>query len=54
MSNHPNFDRAQTVLDEMRQGDYVSSFDLNADDIVWEMALAPGPGTAPPARTTWR
>ena len=43
MSNHPNFDRTQTVMDQIRQGDYVSSFDLGADDIVWEN----GPGAGP-------
>ena len=43
MSNHPNFDRTQAVLDAIRQGDYAPSFDLYADDIVWEN----GPGAGP-------
>ena len=33
MSNHPNFDRTQTVLDAVRKGDYAPAFDLYADDI---------------------
>ena len=43
MSNHPNFDRAQAVLDAIRQGDYAPSFDLYADDIEYEN----GPGAGP-------
>jgi len=43
MSNHPNFDRAQVVLDAVRQGDYGPNFDLYADDIVLEN----GPGAGP-------
>ena len=43
MSNHPNFDRTQTVLDMVRQGDYAPTFDLYADDIAYEN----GPGAGP-------
>ena len=43
MSNHPNFDRTQAVLDAVRQGDYAPAFDLYADDIVMEN----GPGAGP-------
>jgi hypothetical protein len=42
MSNHPNFDRTQTVLDAVRQGDYAPAFDLNTDDI--QMDNGPGAG----------
>ena len=42
MSNHPNFDRTQTVLDAVRQGDYAPVFDLYADDI--QMDNGPGAG----------
>ena len=54
MTNHPNFDRAQAILDASRRGDYASAFDNFADDIEMENAPAPGPGTGPAARTTWR
>ena len=43
MSNHPNFDRAQAVLDAVRKGDYGPNFDLYADDIVMENG--PGAGS---------
>ena len=43
MSNHPNFDRAQAVLDAVRQGDYGPNFDLYVDDVVLEN----GPGAGP-------
>ena len=43
MSNHPNFDRAQAILDAVRQGDYGPNFDLYADDVVLEN----GPGAGP-------
>ena len=43
MSNHPNFDRTQAALDQIRQGDYAPGIDLSADDIVWEN----GPGAGP-------
>src|ERR1700733_2180035 len=43
MSNHPNFDRTQAVLDAVRQGDYAPAFDLYADDIQMEN----GPGAGP-------
>jgi len=43
MSNHPNFDRAQVILDAVRQGDYGPNFDLYADDVVLEN----GPGAGP-------
>ena len=54
MINHPNFDRAQAILDAVRHGDYAPAFDNAADDIVAENGPAPGPGTEPAARTTWR
>jgi ketosteroid isomerase-like protein len=43
MSNHPNFDRTQLVLDAVRKGDYAPAFDLYADDILMEN----GPGAGP-------
>ncbi len=43
MSNHPNFDRTQAVLDAVRQGDYAPAFDIYADDIAYEN----GPGAGP-------
>ncbi len=43
MSNHPNFDRTQAVLDAVRKGDYAPAFDLYADDILMEN----GPGAGP-------
>jgi ketosteroid isomerase-like protein len=43
MSSHPNFDRIQAILDAVRQGDYAPTFDLYADDIVYEN----GPGAGP-------
>jgi ketosteroid isomerase-like protein len=43
MTNHPNFDRAQAVLDAVRKGDYAPAFDLYADDIAYEN----GPGAGP-------
>ncbi len=43
MTNHPNFDRTQAVLDAVRKGDYAPAFDLYADDILMEN----GPGAGP-------
>ena len=43
MTNHPNFDRTQAVLDAVRKGDYAPTFDLYADDIAYEN----GPGAGP-------
>jgi ketosteroid isomerase-like protein len=43
MSNHPNLDRSQAILDAMREGDYAPAFDLYADDIEIEN----GPGAGP-------
>jgi hypothetical protein len=43
MSNHPNFDATQTVLDAVRQGNYAPAFDLYTDDIQMEN----GPGAGP-------
>jgi ketosteroid isomerase-like protein len=43
MSNHPNFDRVQTILDAVRKGDYAPTFDLYADDIAYDN----GPGAGP-------
>jgi ketosteroid isomerase-like protein len=43
MTNHPNFDRTQAVLDAVRKGDYAPAFALYADDIVMEN----GPGAGP-------
>jgi hypothetical protein len=43
MSNHPNFDRTQAVLDAVRQGDYALAFDGDADDVLVEN----GPGAGP-------
>ena len=43
MSNHPNFDRAQAILEAVRHGDYAPAFDNAADDIVAEN----GPGAGP-------
>jgi hypothetical protein len=45
MTNHPNFDRAQAVLDAVRKGDYAPSFDLYADDIAYENGPGAGPCT---------
>ena len=43
MTNHPNFDRAQAILDASRRGDYAPAFDNFADDITMEI----GPGAGP-------
>ena len=43
MTNHPNFDRAQAMLDATRRGDYAPAFGNFADDIVMEN----GPGAGP-------
>jgi len=43
MTSHPNFDRAQAILDATRRGDYAPAFDNFADDIVMEN----GPGAGP-------
>jgi hypothetical protein len=43
MSNHPNFDRTQVVLDAIRKGDYAPAFDLYSDEILMEN----GPGAGP-------
>ena len=43
MSNHPNFDRTQAVLDAVRQGDHAPTFSLLAADVAWEN----GPGAGP-------
>ena len=43
MSNHPNLDRTQAVLDAVRQGDHAPTFDLLAEDIAWENG--PGAGS---------
>jgi ketosteroid isomerase-like protein len=43
MTNHPNFDRTQAVLDAVRKGDYAPTFDLYTDDI----AYVNGPGAGP-------
>jgi ketosteroid isomerase-like protein len=43
MTSHPNFDRAQAILDASRRGDYAPAFDNFADDIVMEN----GPGAGP-------
>ena len=42
MTNHPNFGRAQAMLDATRRGDYAPAFDNFADDIVMET----GPGAS--------
>ena len=43
MTSHPNFDRAQAILDASRRGDYAPAFDNFTDDIVMEN----GPGAGP-------
>ncbi|HEY2265191.1 MAG TPA: hypothetical protein VGI96_21375, partial [Streptosporangiaceae bacterium] len=43
MTSHPNFDRAQAILDATNRGDYAPAFDNFADDIVMEN----GPGAGP-------
>ena len=43
MTNHPNFDRWQAVLDAMRKGDYAPAFDAFAGDVIIEN----GPGAGP-------
>ena len=52
MTSHPNFDRAQAILDATRRGDYAPAFDNFADDIVMENGPGAGPGTGAAARTT--
>ena len=47
MTSHPNFDRAQAILDATRRGDYAPAFGNFADDIEMETAPARGPGTGP-------
>ena len=42
MTNHPNFDRAQAILDASRRGDYAPAFDNFADDIEMENGPATG------------
>ena len=41
--NHPNFDRAQAALDAANLGDYGSTFEALADEIILEN----GPGAGP-------
>jgi hypothetical protein len=43
MASHPNFDRAQGILDVMRDGDYAPAFGNLTDDILREN----GPGAGP-------
>jgi ketosteroid isomerase-like protein len=43
MTSHPNFDRAQAILDATNRGDYAPAFDNFTDDIVMEN----GPGAGP-------
>lgn len=43
MTHHPNFDKAQTVLDAARTGDYGPSFEQLTENIILEN----GPGAGP-------
>lgn len=43
MTNHPNFDRAQAILDASRRGDYAPAFDNFADGIAMENGSGAGP-----------
>ena len=47
MTNHPNFDRAQAILDASGRGDYALAFDNFADDIVMENGPGAGPRRSP-------
>ena len=44
MSNHPNFDRAQAILDAIRKADCGPNFDLYSGDIPVENGPGAGPG----------